>query len=60
VVHCAKVATEYRQKFDRDVVIDVVCYIRFGHNEGDEPSFTQPLMYKRIMSHPSTLTLYGQ
>jgi len=60
VVHCAKVATEYRQKFNRDVVIDMVCYRRFGHNEGDEPSFTQPLMYKKIKSHPSTLTLYGQ
>ena len=60
VVHCAKVATEYRQKFNRDVVIDIVCYRRFGHNEGDEPSFTQPLMYKKIKSHPSTLTLYGQ
>ena len=44
VVHCAKVATEFRQKFNRDVVIDMVCYRRFGHNEGDEPSFTQPLM----------------
>ena len=60
VVHCAKIATEYRQKFNRDVVIDMVCYRRFGHNEGDEPSFTQPLMYKKIKSHPTTLTLYGQ
>ena len=60
VVHCAKVATEYRQKFNRDVVIDMVCYRRFGHNEGDEPSFTQPIMYKKIKSHPTTLTLYGK
>ena len=60
VVHCAKIATEYRQKFNRDVVIDMVCYRRFGHNEGDEPSFTQPIMYKKIKSHPSTLTIYGQ
>ena len=60
VVHCAKIATEYRQKFNRDVVIDMVCYRRFGHNEGDEPSFTQPIMYKKIKSHPSTLTLYGK
>ncbi len=59
VVHCAKVATEFRQKFNRDVVIDMVCYRRFGHNEGDEPSFTQPLMYKKIKSHPTTLQIYG-
>ena len=60
VVHCAKIATEFRQKFNRDVVIDMVCYRRFGHNEGDEPSFTQPLMYKKIKSHPRTLTAYGK
>ena len=60
VVHCAKIATEYRQKFNRDVVIDMVCYRRYGHNEGDEPSFTQPIMYKRIKSHPSTLSIYGK
>ncbi len=60
VVHCAKIATEYRQKFNRDVVIDMVCYRRYGHNEGDEPSFTQPLMYKKIKSHPSTLSIYGK
>ena len=60
VVHCAKIATEYRQKFNRDVVIDIVCYRRFGHNEGDEPSFTQPIMYKNIRSHPTTLSIYGK
>ena len=60
VVHCAKIATEYRQKFNRDIVIDMVCYRRFGHNEGDEPSFTQPIMYKKIKSHPSTLEIYGK
>ena len=59
VVHCAKIATEFRQEFNRDVVIDMVCYRRFGHNEGDEPSFTQPLMYKKIRSHPTTLQIYG-
>ncbi len=60
VVHCAKIATEFRQKFNRDVVIDMVCYRRFGHNEGDEPSFTQPLMYKKIKTHPTTLQIYGK
>ncbi|MSP06602.1 MAG: 2-oxoglutarate dehydrogenase E1 component [Candidatus Fonsibacter sp.] len=60
VVYCARIATEYRQKFKRDVVIDIICYRRFGHNEGDEPSFTQPLMYKKIKIHPTTLTIYGE
>jgi 2-oxoglutarate dehydrogenase E1 component len=59
VVYCARIATEYRQKFKRDVVIDIICYRRFGHNEGDEPSFTQPLMYKKIKSQATTLTIYG-
>ena len=60
VVFCAKVATEFRQKFQKPVVIDMFCYRRYGHNEGDEPSFTQPLMYKKIRSHPSTLGIYGK
>src|ERR1700712_24422 len=60
VVFAAKVATEYRQKFQRPVVIDMFCYRRFGHNEGDEPSFTQPLMYKKIRAHPSTLDIYSK
>jgi len=59
VVHCAKIATEFRQKFNRDVVIDIVCYRRFGHNEGDEPSFTQPLMYKKIKTQPTILEKYS-
>ncbi|GAB4233599.1 MAG: 2-oxoglutarate dehydrogenase E1 component [Methyloligellaceae bacterium] len=59
VVHVAKVATEFRQEFHKPVVIDMFCYRRFGHNEGDEPSFTQPLMYKRIRSHPSVIQIYS-
>ncbi len=58
VVHAARVATEFRQKFHKDVVIDMICYRRFGHNEGDEPMFTNPLMYKRIKKQKTTLTLY--
>src|SRR5262249_779912 len=60
VVFAAKVATEYRQHFGKDVVIDMFCYRRFGHNEGDDPTMTQPLMYKSVKDHPSTLTLYAQ
>ncbi|MEM9736740.1 MAG: 2-oxoglutarate dehydrogenase E1 component, partial [Pseudomonadota bacterium] len=59
VVHAAKVATEYRQKFNKDVVIDVFCYRRFGHNEGDEPMFTQPKMYKAIKKQRTTLQIYA-
>ena len=59
VTYCAKVATEYRQKFKRDVVLDIFCYRKYGHNEGDEPSFTQPLMYKKIKEHPSTLQKFA-
>ena len=60
VVYAARIATEFRLKFNRDVVVDLVCYRRFGHNEGDEPSFTQPLMYKKIRSHLSTVKIYGE
>jgi 2-oxoglutarate dehydrogenase E1 component len=60
VVYAAKVATEFRQKFQRPVVIDMFCYRRYGHNEGDEPSFTQPLMYKKIRSHPGVVEIYGE
>ncbi|MGL5448207.1 MAG: 2-oxoglutarate dehydrogenase E1 component [Rhabdaerophilum sp.] len=60
VVFAAKVATEYRMKFQRPVVIDMWCYRRFGHNEGDEPGFTQPLMYKNIRGHVSTLEMYSK
>src|SRR6202140_4030622 len=60
VVFAAKVAIEFRQKFHKPVVIDMFCYRRYGHNEGDEPSFTQPLMYKKIRSMPTTLEIYGK
>ena len=60
VVFAAKIATEFRQKFQKPVVIDMFCYRRHGHNEGDEPMFTQPLMYRAIGSHPTTLEIYGK
>ncbi|MCZ2203532.1 2-oxoglutarate dehydrogenase E1 component [Bartonella sp. A05] len=59
VVFVAKVAAEFRQIFHKPVVIDMFCYRRYGHNEGDEPSFTQPLMYRAIRSHKTTLQIYG-
>ena len=59
-VRIAKVAFEYRQRFNKDVVIDMICYRRRGHNEGDEPSFTQPLMYKLIDAKRSTRKLYTE
>jgi 2-oxoglutarate dehydrogenase E1 component len=60
VVFAAKVAIEFRQKFHKPVVIDMFCYRRHGHNEGDEPMFTQPVMYKKIATHPSTLEIYSK
>ena len=60
VVYAARIASEFRLKFNRDVVVDLICYRRFGHNEGDEPSFTQPLMYKKIRSHPAPVKVYGK
>ncbi|MEZ5789956.1 MAG: 2-oxoglutarate dehydrogenase E1 component [Nitratireductor sp.] len=60
VVYAAKVATEFRMKFHKPVVIDMFCYRRYGHNEGDEPSFTQPLMYRNIRSHPTVVQVYSQ
>jgi len=60
VTFCCKLATEFRQRFNRDIVIDMWCYRRFGHNEGDEPSFTQPLMYAAIKKHPPISEIYAQ
>ena len=60
VVHVAKIATEFRQKFQKPVVIDMVCYRRYGHNEADEPMFTQPRMYRVIKKHTPVATKYGE
>ena len=60
VVHVAKVAIEFRQRFQKPVVIDMICYRRHGHNESDEPAFTQPLMYKKIRSHPTVVEIYSE
>ena len=59
VVFVAALATAFRQEFHKPVVIDLICYRRFGHNEGDEPSFTQPLMYRKIRAQKTTLELYA-
>ena len=60
VTFAARIAVEYRQQFGKDTVIDMFCYRRFGHNEGDDPTMTQPLMYKAIRAHPSTREIYSQ
>ncbi|RUU02895.1 thiamine pyrophosphate-dependent enzyme, partial [Mesorhizobium sp. M7A.T.Ca.TU.009.02.1.1] len=59
VVHATKVAIEFRMKFHKPVVVDMFCYRRFGHNEGDEPAFTQPIMYRNIRTHKTTVQIYG-
>lgn len=59
VVHVARITTEFRQEFRRDVVIDMFCYRRHGHNEADEPAFTQPIMYRTIAEHPTTRQIYA-
>jgi 2-oxoglutarate dehydrogenase E1 component len=60
VVHVARIATEFRQRFLKDVVIDMFCYRRHGHNESDEPAFTQPIMYRTIAAHATTREIYGK
>ena len=60
VVHVAKIATEFRQRFQKPVVIDMFCYRRHGHNELDEPAFTQPLMYRAIKAHPTAVEIYSK
>ncbi|MDC3050331.1 2-oxoglutarate dehydrogenase E1 component [Flavobacteriales bacterium] len=60
VVHAIEIAVEYRQKFHKDVFIDLLCYRKYGHNEGDEPRFTQPMLYKAISKHPNAREIYNQ
>jgi 2-oxoglutarate dehydrogenase E1 component len=60
VVHVARIATEFRQRFKKDVIIDMFCYRRHGHNESDEPAFTQPIMYRAIGEHPTTRAIYAR
>ena len=60
VVLCTQLAMDYRQQFKKDVVVDIVCFRKLGHNEQDTPSLTQPLMYKKIAQHPGTRRLYGE
>lgn len=60
LVYTIRLAMEYRQKFHRDVFIDILCYRKYGHNEGDEPRFTQPLLYKAIAKHPNPREVYNQ
>src|SRR6056300_343873 len=60
LVHATRLAVEYRQRFKRDIFIDLLCYRKYGHNEGDEPRFTQPILYKAISKHPNPREIYAQ
>ena len=60
LVHAMRLAIEYRQRFKRDIFIDLLCYRKYGHNEGDEPRFTQPILYKAISNHPNPREIYAQ
>ncbi len=60
LVHAMRLAIEYRQRFKRDIFIDLLCYRKYGHNEGDEPRFTQPILYKAISKHPNPREIYAQ
>ena len=60
LVHAMRLAIEYRQRFQRDIFIDLLCYRKYGHNEGDEPRFTQPILYKAISNHPNPREIYAQ
>ncbi|MGA2267942.1 MAG: multifunctional oxoglutarate decarboxylase/oxoglutarate dehydrogenase thiamine pyrophosphate-binding subunit/dihydrolipoyllysine-residue succinyltransferase subunit [Bryobacteraceae bacterium] len=59
-IRVVEIAFDYRQQFKKDVVIDMICYRRHGHNEGDDPSYTQPILYRKIKEHPSVATLYAE
>jgi len=60
VIHATLFAMEYRQRYNRDIFIDLLCYRKYGHNEGDEPRFTQPLLYKEISKHPNPMEIYAK
>jgi 2-oxoglutarate dehydrogenase E1 component len=60
LVYTIQLAMEFRQKFDADVFIDILCYRKYGHNEGDEPRFTQPVLYKAIAKHPNPRDIYAE